>query len=53
MPQWIIIYGNPITGLQFAGPFPDRESALEWADNNPIVEADWWITALEQPRRLS
>ena len=48
MQQHIVIYCNPVDGLQFAGPFDDTWPCTRWAEDNHI-ETDWWVAPLTQP----
>ena len=43
--KYIIVYGNPVDGFNFRGPFDTSGDASEYADR---VEDDeiWWITEL-------
>lgn len=43
-PQSIIIEGNIFDGLNFHGPFPDHEAAIEWAEKN--LKGDWLVATL-------
>nr|RAV99155.1 hypothetical protein DBT41_14270 [Aerococcus urinae] len=46
-PKAFIIYGNPVDGFNFRGPFADRFEAIayaEWADGD-----DWTIAELTPP----
>lgn len=45
----IVIYGNPVDGFTYCGPFQLREDAFAWADSNITTEYDWWITDLKEP----
>ena len=45
----VIVTGNPVDGLNFIGPFPNSASAIESADNDGRLDADWWIAPLERP----
>ena len=47
----IIVTGNPVDGLNFIGPFPNSASAIERADHDGRLDADWWIAPLERPRK--
>jgi hypothetical protein len=49
MDALIVIYGNPVDGFRYCGPFQLREDALAWADHNITTEYDWWVTNLQQP----
>jgi hypothetical protein len=42
--RYIIVYGNPVSGVAFEGPFPSHEEAAEHAEAN--VENSWWIAEL-------
>lgn len=45
---YLVVYGNPVDGLRFVGPFGTHEEACEYADvDNPSDE--WWIAELEVP----
>ena len=50
MSKAIIIAGNPVDGFTVNGPFRDSEQACDWADWK--LEADWWLTELEEPEDL-
>ena len=41
----VLLTGNPIDGLDVIGPFPDVNTAIDWAADN-ITDADWWTTPL-------
>ena len=43
----IIIVGNPVSGLEFIGPFKTGEDAVEWANRDAHIDADWWVAPLE------
>jgi hypothetical protein len=45
----VIGTGNPVDGLNFIGPFPNSASAIEGADHDGRLDADWWIAPLELP----
>lgn len=44
--KWIIVAGNPIEGLCFAGPFDEHEDAVQEAER---YQSDWWIAELLLP----
>jgi hypothetical protein len=44
----IVIFGNPVDGMHFVGPFEDAESASEYADGQR-GSFDWWIAPIEPP----
>ena len=47
--RYIAVFGNPIDGLCFVGPFPTRNLAGLYcvnAERGPFF-GDWWITELE------
>lgn len=52
MNAFILVYGNPIDGLKFIGPFGDAEAATEYAEKYGI-EADWWLTELESIQQFA
>jgi hypothetical protein len=45
----IVIYGNPVEGFNYFGPFHLREDALAWAEHSVPDMDDWWITNLQSP----
>jgi hypothetical protein len=49
MDALIVIYGNPVDGFSYCGPFQLREDAFAWADANVTNEYDFWISSLQQP----
>ena len=48
MNKYIIVYGNPIDGFNFRGPFDTHADAVTYGEH---VEDDeiWWITELNPP----
>lgn len=47
--KYIFVYGNPIDGFRFVGPFDDRDEAVEYGESEPPGSADWWIAELDKP----
>ncbi len=47
----VIVTGNPVDGSNFIGLFPNSASAIERADHDGRLDADWWIAPLERPRK--
>ncbi len=45
--QFILIYGNPIDGFSYVGPFDSRDDASQYAEDD--APADWWIVTLDAP----
>lgn len=43
----IIVIGNPVEGFKFIGPFVTAAEAVDYADTNQRIEADWWIAPLQ------
>jgi hypothetical protein len=43
--KYIIVYGDPINGLYFVGPFDDANEAGDYASDN--IDGEWWIAKLE------
>lgn len=41
---YILMTGNPLTGLVFDGPYPNPEAA---AEAGYTVDAEWWVVALQ------
>lgn len=48
--KWLVIYGNPVDGFRYCGPFDGRGDAFEWADDNVATEYDWWLAELNAPQ---
>ncbi len=48
MASYLVILGDPASGLTFYGPFPDYESALEWAENE-AGGVNWSIDTMTPP----
>ncbi len=46
MGMCIVIYGNPVDGFQYVGPFKTPDDAQWWADR-VAVGADWWLAELQ------
>ena len=44
--MFIVIYGNPIDGISFVGPFADNDEANTFADNS---DGDWWVSSIDAP----
>lgn len=44
--RYILIFGNPVDGFTFRGPFPSQVAALEYAD---AIAEEWWIAELTPP----
>ena len=49
----VIVTDNPVDGMNFIGPFPNSASAIESADHDGRLDADWWIAPLGRPRKKS
>ncbi len=45
--RWVIVGGNPIDGLTFAGPYLDEHEAVREAESKE--EGDWWVAPLVLP----
>lgn len=43
-----IMFGNPVYGFRFIGPFDSKVDAVEYA-NEQIMELDWWVIELDDP----
>ncbi len=56
--MWVIVYGDPINGLKFIGPFVGRSAAIgygleyrepnETEDHGVISQNDYWLAPLER-----
>ena len=44
-PQYILVYGDPVDGFYFRGPFASNESAVDFANTNDYGR-DWWVAEL-------
>lgn len=44
--KYILIFGNPVDGFSFRGPFDTQEEAIAYGD--PIME-EWWTAELVPP----
>ena len=44
--RYILIFGNPVDGFNYRGPFDTHEDAHNYGD--PIIE-EWWIAELTPP----
>ena len=47
--KYLIVFGDPIDGFNFRGPFDDHETAHFYADI--VCEGDWWLAELTPPDR--
>jgi hypothetical protein len=48
--KFLVVYGNPVDGCSYCGPFEHRGDAFAWADDNVTTQYDYWITVLEEPK---
>lgn len=46
--KYIIIYGDPMDGFNYRGPFDTQADATEWAEDHEPDEV-WWIAELNPP----
>ncbi len=47
----VVIYGNPVDGIQIVGPFKTGEEARTFAEAER--DPDWWIAPLQSPKDWS
>jgi hypothetical protein len=47
-PQYIVILGDPVSGIEVIGPFTSRVRGDEWAEINHPNDT-WWTTEMERP----
>ena len=47
--KYILIFGNPVDGFTYRGPFDTEEKAIEYGD--PIAE-EWWTAPLTPPDHI-
>ena len=45
--KYLIVFGNPIDGFNFRGPFDDHETARFYADI--VYDGDWWLAEITPP----
>lgn len=50
--MYVVVFGNPLDGLEIVGPFQDADDALHYADCNLSGET-WWTYQLSAPVELS
>ena len=43
----LVIFGNPVDGFRFYGPFKGVDEAIKWAENQG--SADWWLGEVTEP----
>lgn len=52
--MYLIVSGTPADGFRYYGPFPDAETANEWADHALATkDTDWWACDLNNPSRVN
>ena len=44
----IAIYGNPVDGFRYVGPFESKEDALTYVADEPSSD-NWWVAELYAP----
>ena len=49
MEMHIVVFGDIVNGLEFVGPFPSYEVAMDYADKHHCC-ADWHVIMLVTPR---
>lgn len=46
--QWVVVFGNPIDGFGYHGPFDTNEEACEYGDFHDGDNADeYWVALLQ------
>lgn len=43
---YIIVFGSPVEGFSYCGPFESHEDALDYAEDHR--ETSWWIAELSE-----
>lgn len=46
--KWIVVFGNPVAGYTFVGPFEEPDDAGFYGEQN-AREMDWIIAELHTP----
>ena len=46
--MFILIYGNPVDGHRYVGPFDEREDAVRYMETEPLSE-NIWLAELDPP----
>jgi len=44
--KWILVFGNPIEGFTFVGPFEDDDPEEACAFAESCETGDWWLGTL-------
>jgi hypothetical protein len=47
--QYILVFGDPVNGYTFQGPFATADDAMAYGE--PIMQC-WWIAELHEPELL-
>ena len=47
--QSVVIVGDVVMGLEFIGPFPNAQVAVEWCEVHFDRDAQWNVAALGEP----
>jgi len=48
---WIIVFGNPMEGFNYIGPFNILSEAERYATGSNLTsDYSWWIAPVERPR---
>lgn len=45
--KYVVVFGNPIDGFEYWGPFPSAEAAMSFAQDES--DHDYWIATLNVP----
>lgn len=45
---YFLIYGNPVDGLNFVGPFEDHDAAVKYMEGEPSRE-NIWVSVMDAP----
>lgn len=48
MSAWIIVSGNPVSGLHFHGPFASEQEAEDWGELH-APQDEFWVAPLGTP----
>lgn len=45
--QWIVLFGGPLQGFTYHGPFDTSDEACEYGDLHPVAADEYWVAPLK------